>query len=90
MIPLLIKNLTNFFWMEMNFEQWQEITNKDYGNYSLTERTYQVIEIIHAIYDTPHLIDNLIELSKNRLLMLFDEGNKRYFITSIIEQNFKL
>ncbi|EMB6102999.1 RTX toxin, partial [Proteus mirabilis] len=48
----------------------------DYGNYNLTERTYQVIEIIHAIYDTPHLIDNLSELSKNRLNAFFDEGNK--------------
>lgn len=52
--------------MERTLNSGKE-TNKDYGNYSLTERTYQVIEIIHAIYDTPHLIDNLSELSKNRL-----------------------
>ncbi|WP_235977837.1 hypothetical protein [Proteus mirabilis] len=74
--PSVNKEFNQFLMDGTNFEQWQEITNKDYGNYSLTERTYQVIEIIHAIYDTPHLIDNLSELSKNRLNAFFDEGNK--------------
>ncbi|HCU0915172.1 TPA: RTX toxin, partial [Proteus mirabilis] len=74
--PSVNKEFNQFLMDGTNFEQWQEITNKDYGNYNLTERTYQVIELIHAIYDTPLLIDNLSELSKNRLNAFFDKGNK--------------
>ncbi|HEJ9687462.1 TPA: RTX toxin [Proteus mirabilis] len=74
--PSVNKEFNQFLMDGTNFEQWQEITNKDYRNYNLTERTYQVIELIHAIYDTPLLIDNLSELSKNRLNAFFDKDNK--------------
>lgn len=74
--PSVNKEFNQFLMDEISFEQWQQAGNKDNGNDNLAERVYQVIELIHAIYDNPHLIDNLSELSKNRLNAFFDEGNK--------------
>ena len=74
--PSVSKQFNQFLMGEISFEQWQTFSIQDDGNHNLTEKTRQIIEIIHAVYDNPHLIDNLSELSRNRLSAFFDGDNK--------------
>ncbi|EOG1985030.1 TPA: calcium-binding protein [Proteus mirabilis] len=74
--PSVNKQFNQFLMGEISFEQWQVLSRQGEENYTLIEKTRQVIELVHAIYDTPQLIGNLSEISKSRLSAFFDENNQ--------------
>ncbi|NAC33145.1 RTX toxin, partial [Escherichia coli] len=74
--PSVNKQFNQFLMNEISFEQWQVLSRQREENYTLIEKTRQVIELVHAIYDTPQLIGNLSEISKSRLSVFFDENNQ--------------
>ncbi|MBI6542007.1 RTX toxin [Proteus vulgaris] len=74
--PLVNKKFNQYLMSEMTYQQWLSLDSLSEEKLTLTKKTNQAIEIIHAVYDNPTLIKKLSLLSKNLLTTFFDKNKK--------------
>ncbi|MEQ4922653.1 calcium-binding protein [Proteus hauseri] len=74
--PLINKNFNQYLIGKIDINNWEEINNLSRKILNLTEKTERVIELIHAIYDNPTILNKLSQLSKDLLASFFDDNSK--------------
>lgn len=74
--PLINKKFNQYLMGEVSFDDGFFTFQYKDNALSLTEKANKAIEVVHAIYDNPKLINNLSLLSKELLSSFFDENKK--------------
>ncbi len=87
--PLVNKKFNQYLMGEITYQKWLSFSSLSEENLTLTERTNQAIEVIHAVYDNPSLIKKLSLFSENLLASFFDE-NKRGILYRVLLDNISI
>ncbi|QEZ91132.1 RTX toxin [Proteus sp. CD3] len=87
--PLVNKKFNQYLMEEITYQKWLSFSSLSEENLTLTERTNQAIEVIHAVYDNPSLIKKLSLFSENLLASFFDE-NKRGILYRVLLDNISI
>ncbi len=87
--PLVNKKFNQYLMEEITYQKWLPFSSLSEENLTLTERTNQAIEVIHAVYDNPSLIKKLSLFSENLLASFFDE-NKRGILYRVLLDNISI
>ena len=74
--PLINKKFNQYLMGGITYQQWQSLISLSEGSLTLIEKTNKTIEVIHAIYDNPTLINKLSFFSRNLLDSFFDRNKK--------------
>lgn len=83
--PLMSNKFNQYLIGDITFEQWQSLDLLKIENQTLIEKTKQVIEVIHTIYDNPTLIKKLSNISKKLLSSFFDTNKKGILYHTLLE-----